>query len=181
MTKHIAIVGGSCVDIFAASALPLVAHDSNPGTVRIGFGGVGRNIAENLGASWAERNLIAAFGSDPFSTQMLPIRPRRALHTEHSLICPERQAPYYISVNDCNGDMAVAVNDMKICERITPVPLSGELPVLNACDAVMLDANIPEESDRFLVARCRAPLFADAVSTSKAVKLVPRSPSSACD
>ncbi|MFH1512028.1 MAG: carbohydrate kinase family protein [Bacillota bacterium] len=171
MKKRIAIVGGSCVDIFATSVLPLIAHDSNPGTVNIGFGGVGRNIAENLARLGQDAVLLAPFGDDPFSEQMLSHTAAAGVNTEHALISSGDNAPYYISVNDSSGDMAVAVNDIKICDRITPGFLSAKLSMLNDCDAVILDTNIPTESIAFLASHCKPPLFAEAVSTRKAVKL----------
>lgn len=176
MSKRIAIVGGSCVDIFATSALPLVMHDSNPGNVNIGFGGVGRNIAENLARLGQDVMLIAGFGVDPFSAQMLRHTADTGVRTEHSILSAEMQTPYYISVNDSSGEMAVAVNDMEICGLITPDYLRGKLSVLNSCDAVVMDTNIPADSVRFLAMQCKVPLFADAVSTQKAMKLLPALP-----
>ena len=174
--KRIAIVGGSCVDIFATSASPLISHDSNPGKVNIGFGGVGRNIAENLARLGQDATLIAPFGSDPFSARMLDCTASAGVHTEHALIAPDCQAPFYVSINDSHGDMAVAVNDMQICELITPEVLSTKLDILNTCDAVILDANIPQESVSFLAKHCAPPLFAEAVSMKKAGKLLPSLP-----
>lgn len=171
MIKHIGIVGGSCVDIFATSALPLVAHDSNPGTVNIGYGGVGRNMAENLARLSQDVLLIAPFGQDPFSAHMLQYTAAADVNTRHVFVSEAEQAPYYISVNDCGGEMSAAVNDMKICEQITPDFLAGKLPLLNQCDAVILDTNIPQVSIEYLAARCATPLFAEAVSTHKAMKL----------
>ena len=77
----------------------------------------------------------------------------------------------YIAINDSQGDMFAAINDMKICDLITPAFLSQKLDVLNECGAVILDANIPAESIDYLACHCSAPLFADAVSTKKAMKL----------
>ncbi|MBN1777417.1 MAG: carbohydrate kinase family protein [Clostridiales bacterium] len=171
MNKRFAVVGGSCVDIFAASSLPLVAYDSNPGTVSVGFGGVGRNIAENLARLKQKVHLIAAFGSDPFSVKMLADTAASGVNTEDCLLMPDLKAPYYIAVNEPSGDMAVAVNDMESCNQITPAFLSGKLAIINQCDAVILDTNIPRETIDFLTAECKPPLFADAVSTKKALKL----------
>ena len=171
MNKRFAVVGGSCVDIFATSTLPLIAHDSNPGTISIGFGGVGRNIAENLARLKKTVHLIAAFGSDSFSAQMLTHTAASGVITEDCLLSSEQKAPYYISVNESSGDMAVAVNDMEICDQITPAFLAGKLAVINQCDAMILDTNIPKASIDFLVNECKPPLFADAVSTIKAMKL----------
>ena len=176
MKKRIAIVGGSSVDIFATSAKPLIDHDSNPGRVRIGFGGVGRNIAENLAYLKQDVLLIAPFGQDPFSQHMLSDTESAGVDIRHALIAPGAQAPYYISVNDPGGDMAVAIADLRICDFITPAFLSDKMTVINRCDAVIADTNIPEESIAYLVKNAEPPIFCDAVSTSKAMKLVPSLP-----
>ena len=46
--SYAVVVGGVNVDIGGIAFSPLVAADSNPGTVKISLGGVGRNIAHNL-------------------------------------------------------------------------------------------------------------------------------------
>ena len=176
MKKRIAIVGGSSVDIFATSAMPLIDHDSNPGHVKIGFGGVGRNIAENLAHLEQDVLLIAPFGQDPFSKHMLSDTEIAGVDVQHALIAPGEQAPYYISVNEPGGDMAVAIADLRICDSITPSFLSDKMAVINACDALILDTNIPEISIAYLVQHAQPPIFCDAVSTSKAMKLLPSLP-----
>ncbi len=172
MKKRIAIVGGSSVDIFATSDQPLITHDSNPGHVTIGFGGVGRNMAENLAHLEQDVLLIAAFGQDPFSIHMLAHTASAGVDTTHTLIIPDRHSPYYISVNDSHGEMEVAIADLRICDLITPSFLSQKLPVLNECDAVVVDTNLSEEAIRFLAYHCTPPLMAETVSTRKAVKLI---------
>ena len=171
--NHIIIIGGSCLDIFAVSSQPLVPHDSNPGTVHIGFGGVGRNIAENLSRLGQCVTLIAPFGDDPFSRQMLAYTAEAGVSVEHALIVPQAQSPYYISVNDSGGEMNIAVNDMRICERLSPSFVQQKLQALNRADAVLLDTNIPQETISHIARNCRAPLFADGVSTKKVMKLIP--------
>ena len=67
--------------------------------------------------------------------------------------------------------MSVAINDMEIQARITPEKLSERLELLNSMDAVVLDANLPEESIAFLCRKVQVPIFADAVSAAKVGKL----------
>ena len=172
MKNSFAVVGASCVDIFAASAKPLIEHDSNPGTVQIGFGGVGRNIAENLARLEQTVDLFAAFGSDVFSSQMREYTAASGVNTDGCLLSSEEKAPYYIAVNDSNGDMAVAVNDMSIADLMTPEYLTHKLDQINGHDAVIIDANLSKNTIEYLAANCTIPLFADAVSVSKAVKLL---------
>ena len=44
----IVVAGGANIDIGGQSQGPLAYRDSNPGTVTVSLGGVGRNIAHNL-------------------------------------------------------------------------------------------------------------------------------------
>jgi len=176
MKSRIAIVGGSNVDIFATSALPLIDHDSNPGRVTIGYGGVGRNIAENLARLGQDALLLAPFGKDPMSAQMLMHTKASGVDIKHIITTGEYQAPYYISLNDSNGDMEAAVSDMRICDCITPAFLERKRDVINACDAVIVDTNIPEEAIHNLALNAKPSIFCDAVSTGKAIKLVPLLP-----
>ena len=53
------------VDIGGRSAGPLVGRDSNPGTVTVSMGGVGRNIAHNLRLLGVRVSLLTALGEDP--------------------------------------------------------------------------------------------------------------------
>ena len=44
----VCVIGGANVDITASSASAFQIGDSNPGSVHVSWGGVGRNIAHNL-------------------------------------------------------------------------------------------------------------------------------------
>jgi pseudouridine kinase len=46
--KDILVIGGSNIDYLAKSSHPLIMEDSNIGSLKTAFGGVGRNIVENL-------------------------------------------------------------------------------------------------------------------------------------
>ncbi len=136
------VIGGNNVDISATSLAPLVAGDSNPGRVHTGLGGVGRNIAENLTRLGHDVSLIAAFGEDGFAELALSQARRIGLDCSHALRVPAGASCVYICVNGPDGDMAVAVNDMALCERVTPTFLATRMDVVNAADAVVVDANL---------------------------------------
>ena len=67
--------------------------------------------------------------------------------------------------------MALAISDMEICRHLSPEALEPRLGLLESAGAVVLDANLPAESIRFLCERLKAPVFADPVSVAKAEKL----------
>ena len=46
--SRVAVIGAVNIDICGRPFNPLIMRDSNPGTVTMSMGGVGRNIAHNL-------------------------------------------------------------------------------------------------------------------------------------
>ena len=56
------VIGGAHLDVLARSSAPLRAHTSNPGTTVRTFGGVGRNVAENLARLGTPTRMLLAVG-----------------------------------------------------------------------------------------------------------------------
>lgn len=172
MTQHtIVVVGGSNIDASATSFAPLVGGDSNPGFIRFSLGGVGRNVAENLARLGQRVSLVTAHGEDHFTEILTRHAQTVGYDVSQSAYCAAMPNSVYICVNDPEGEMSVAVNDMRVCEKITPAFLEPRLSRFADAEAVVLDANIPEDSIDLLARGCSAPLFADTVSTRKALRL----------
>ena len=171
--SYAAVVGGVNMDIGGRSFAPLVAKDSNPGKVRMSLGGVGRNIAHNMSLLGVDVRFLTAFGDDLYAQRIAASCGELGIDISHALTVPGGATPTYLFLNDCDGDMALAISDMEICERITPAYLAANLPLLNNAQLVVTDTNIPAESLRYLTEHCTAPIFADPVSTAKAAKLKP--------
>ncbi len=171
--SYAVVVGGVNVDIGGKSFAPLVAADSNPGTVTISLGGVGRNIAHNLALLGTDVRMLTAYGDDAHGQQVATSCASLGIDLSNALKVPGGTTSTYLYLTDEKGEMALAVSDMEICKRITPAYLSEKLPLLNNAQVVVADANISAESLVFLAENCTAPLFVDPVSTVKAEKLRP--------
>lgn len=165
------VIGGVNIDIGGRSFRPLVAKDSNPGKVTTSLGGVGRNIAHNMSLLGVDVRMLTAYGDDIYGQQIAASCAELGIDVSAALQIPGGTTPTYIFLNDDDGDMALALSDMEICERITPAYLSNNLNIINNAQLVVVDTNIPQESINFLAERCTAPIFADPVSTAKAPKL----------
>ena len=159
--SYAVVVGGVNVDIGGRSFEPLVAADSNPGRVTTSLGGVGRNIAHNLCLLGEQVSMVTV----PASCSELGIDLSHALRTS------EAPTSTYVYLADNLGEMALAVSDMSVCERITPAYLASQLPLLQNAQVVVADTNAPKESLEFLAQNCNVPLFVDPVSTAKAEKI----------
>ena len=171
-----AVVGAANIDIGGFPQGRVALQDSNPGRVVLSAGGVGRNIACNLARLGIETHLAAPLGTDAFADIVRANCARAGVDTDLCFTFPGAASSVYLFIADINGDMQLAVNDMDICLRMTPEALAGRMDALNAMDAVVLDANLPEESIAFLAGQLRPPLFADAVSAAKARRLLPALP-----
>ena len=169
--EYVAVVGGVNIDIGGRSFSPLAARDSNPGRVTVSFGGVGRNIAHNLRLLGVETRFLTALGDDMYSRRIADSCVELGIDITRANKIRGGSAPTYIYLNDCDGDMAVALSDMEICDKITPSYLAANISVLNNARLVVAEANIPEESLIYLADHCTVPIFADPVSTKKAYKL----------
>ena len=167
------VVGGVNVDIGGRSAAALVQADSNPGTVTVSLGGVGRNIAHNLCLMGADVRMLTAFGEDLHGQKIASSCAELGIDVSHALRCADAATSTYLYIADPEGEMAIALSDMSICQRITPAYLAANLPLLQNAQVVVADANIPAESLVYLAENCAAPLFVDPVSTAKAKKLLP--------
>ena len=165
------VCGGVNIDIGAHSFAPLRAKDSNPGKVELSLGGVGRNIAHNMRLLGVPTYLLTAVGGDSRASQVEESCKELGIDLSHALRVPDGRTSTYVFVGDSDGDMAVAVADMEICEKLTPDYFASQKELLDGAAAVVVDANLPRESIAYLVEHCAAPLFVDPVSTVKAEKL----------
>ncbi len=167
------VIGGANIDIGGRSFAPLVAKDSNPGSVTVSLGGVGRNIAHNLCLLGVNVSLLTALGDDLHGRQVTGSCAELGMDISRALLVPGGTTSTYIYLDDADGDMALALSDMAICDRITPAYLQQNEDLLSRADVIVADANIPAESLAWITGRCAAPVFADPVSTAKAEKLRP--------
>ena len=171
--SYAVVVGGVNVDIGGRSFSPLVASDSNPGTVKVSLGGVGRNIAHNLSLMGKDARLLTAFGDDIHGQRIAASCAELGIDASHACRITGGTTSTYLYLTDEQGEMALAVSDMEICKKITPAYLAANLSLLQNAQLVIADTNIPEESLIYLAENCTAPLFCDPVSTAKAEKLRP--------
>ena len=171
MGYKVTVIGGANADIAGTPSCVLNMHDSNPGSVFITAGGVGRNIAENLRNFGCDVSLISAFGNDIAGSLLVENCKSLGIDISMSKIFDDARTSLYVYINDETGDMHTAVNDMQITEKISPEFLSSCIDFINSGDACVIDANIPVESIEYICDNVSVPVFADPVSVAKCMKL----------
>ena len=169
--SYAVVVGGVNMDIGGRSFANLVGEDSNPGSISMSLGGVGRNIAHNLSLMGTDVRLLTAYGDDFSGQKIAASCSELGIDISHALRLTDAATSTYLYIAGPEGDMALALSDMEICKRISPAYLAANLPMIQNAQVVVADANIPEESLVYLAENCTQPLFCDPVSTTKAEKL----------
>ena len=171
--SYAVVVGGVNVDIGGRSQKKLVAADSNPGKVSISLGGVGRNIAHNMALMGVDVKMLTAMGEDVYGARIAESCRTLGIDASRALRLSDCATSTYLYIADEEGEMALALSDMEVCERITPAYLSANLQVLQNARVIVADTNIPAESLVYLAENCNVPIFCDPASTIKAEKLRP--------
>lgn len=152
--QRITCLGGANLDRKAETLHPLQYKTSNPVRVQESFGGVARNIAENLGRLGASVSLITGIGKDKEGESVLEHARQQGIDVSQSFTLSEEKTGTYMAVLDSDGEMVLALADMAIYDRIT-VPMIREKWIHIASSAwVVVDTNFPAEVLTYIVSRC---------------------------
>lgn len=168
---YITVFGGANVDIGGTPDGPLTLQDSNPGTIRTSMGGVGRNIAHNLALLGCRVKLVSAFGDDAHGRQLLESCEALGIDAGESLIAGDGQTSAYLYITREDGEMELAVNDMRVFQRVTPDFVAEKAALLGGSRLVIVDANLPERTIEAICRLSPCPVFAEPVSCAKARRL----------
>jgi pseudouridine kinase len=79
----------------------------------------------------------------------------------------------YIAIMDETGDLALALNDMRAIERITPEVLEARSDLLDSADLVVADCNLSADALAWLAGHASVPVIVDPVSVAKAPRIAP--------
>ncbi len=175
--SSIVCIGGANLDRKALGKQELRLHSSNPVTVTESWGGVARNVAENLGRLGCHTSLLTCLGDDHEGKTLLQETKLLGVDVSGTWILPGERTGTYTALLDPDGEMMISMANMDIYDRFTPEMLAERWSHIAAAKAVFADTNLPAESLQYLIERCRAegiPLYIDPVSSAKAAKLPER-------
>ena len=170
---EIIVIGGINIDIEGSPFKPLLKEDSNPGRIEMSFGGVGRNIVENVARAGGSAAMISVVGDDHMGQSAVRHLDGLGVDVRGIETIPGRNSSMYLSVLNHEHDMELAISDMDILEELTLEAVLRHEEVLRDAEAICLDANLEqdllEKVAETLAARGRK-LFFDPVSANKAGK-----------
>lgn len=162
----IACIGGAHVDRHAALKQPLVPATSNPCNIATSFGGVARNVAENLARLGRGVCIISRVGDDEGGRSLLAHLATLGVDTSMVSVAP-RPTASYTAILQPDGELVLGLADMDLYDEITPALI--DLTRLREFGLWFADTNIPVETLAHLA--LNGPLAVDAISVAKSRKL----------
>jgi pseudouridine kinase len=172
--RPVTCIGAANLDRKLRSLAGIALHTSNPASQSESFGGVARNIAENLARLGTPVALLTATGKDSSGAALLAHAQGLGIDTGGTLQLPEAASGTYTAVLDQDGEMVVALADMALYDRLDAAFVAASQARIATSALVVADLNLPLETVDAVVAEARrlgTPLVLVAVSEPKMARL----------
>jgi pseudouridine kinase len=162
-----------------------VPGTSNPAAGSTSFGGVARNVAENLAVLLAGTGvtveLISAIGDDAGGAALLAHLGRAGVGVQHVRVHAGRTTAQYVAVLEPGGELVIGAAAMAVLDQVDVAAIDAAWPQAVGpaadelqADWLFCDCNLTAEVLEHVLARARrtgTPVAVDAVSTLKVVRL----------
>ncbi|MGZ8318395.1 MAG: carbohydrate kinase [Telluria sp.] len=172
--RTVICIGAANLDRKLRSLDTLQMGTSNPARQDESFGGVARNIAENLARLGAQVGLVTAVGDDSSGNALLTHAEGAGIDTRGSLRLGGSCSGTYTAILDQQGDMVLALADMALYDQLTPDFMARAQPQRASAALTVADMNLPHDTLRTLLddaVRESVPLVIVAVSQPKMERL----------
>jgi pseudouridine kinase len=172
--RPVTCIGAANLDRKLRSLAGIALHTSNPASQSESFGGVARNIAENLARLGTSVALLTATGKDSSGAALLAHAQSLGIDTGGTLQVEDLASGTYTAVLDQDGEMVVALADMALYDRLDAAFVDSRQARIADSALVVADLNLPLDAVEAVLAQARrleAPLVLVAVSEPKMARL----------
>lgn len=147
--KTVVCIGGANVDRKFLMDRPAQMGTSNPASVSGSVGGVARNVAENLGRLGHSVKLLSIVGNDP-EWNLIEAASSSFMSTELTKVVDGLSTGTYTAILEPDGEMLLAMADMKIYDSLTPDHISKNDSTLLSAAFLVIDLNCPLETVEYV-------------------------------
>lgn len=178
-SERVVVIGSAGFDIVGRLEKDAQPETSNPAVIRTTFGGIGRNVAENLARLGQPVSLITAVGTDVPGDQLLEFLSPCAVDLSGCLRTPLFPTGSYLAVISKDGSRHIALADMRVMATLTPEYILSQQKVIEQASLIFMDANLPPRTMRKILTianHAHIPVCGDPASSILAVKLRPLLP-----
>ena len=172
--SHITVIGGANRDIMGKATESLVEQSSTPGKVSSSTGGVGKNIAHNMGLLGVTTKFISAVGDDSGGKKIINELYQNQVDTNNFIVSNNTPTGTYLSILDENNDLYTAIADMEILKNLSPWYMVEIKETITTSKFIIADTNLHTDTLAEICKICaeqQIKLLIDPVSAAKASKL----------
>lgn len=168
MKPYVLVLGVSVYDIFGFTDCNYREKDSNPGRVCVSFGGVCRNIAENMARVGVNTKFITIVGDDEKGKCLLEDAKSKNMDVSDALIIEGGSTPTYMAILDECGELRSAIVDMKITDQMSTEFIDSKAEIIKNAEYMVLDVDNPKILE-YILANFKGTtnFIVDSVSASK--------------
>lgn len=171
-SNKVCVIGGCNIDFIARSFDKINMYDSNPGYLEYSFGGVAKNISENLVKLGVKNSFITVIGDDNYSKELKLFLDKLNIDYQNSKFLNNSNMSQYISILDENNDLFTAISSMEVMKEIDIEFITKKLEYLRAFEYIILDTNLDENVLEFICKSCdKSKIIIDCVSRKKSLKI----------
>ncbi len=170
------VIGASGIDLVGRLESDIQIGTSNPAQIRFSFGGVARNVAENLARLGQPVTLLTVVGEDRDGEALITHTTKAGVNTDRILRTAERHTGTYLAVVNQAGELQFALDDMNAVELLDSEYIRSNQALFKEASGLFVDANLPAPTIKtafHLARRAKLPIFADPTSKSLAERLIP--------
>ncbi len=170
------VIGTSSLDVVGRLQGDLQMATSNPALIRTSFGGVARNVAENLARLGQPVCLLSVIGKDRLGEDVLAYTRNAGVDVSAVYATDKYPTGFYMGVLDEQGARQFAFDDMRSMDELTEAYLVYNEYLFEKSSLIFLDANLPEQTLKkafALAHKYKVPVCADPTSGALAMRLKP--------
>ena len=173
-SQKVVCIGGIAFNRKYSLSTPPVLGTSNPAISTKSYGGVIRNITENMARMDVDVCLISIIGNDESGKELRSQIRNLGVDTSQISISNDKPTAEYIAIFDDKNELVMGIASMDILDQITPKLIEDSWSSIRSSDWVILDCNLPKETiEKILEIKENAhfKVAVDTVSVSKAKRL----------
>lgn len=170
------LLGASSLDLIGRLEGDLQHGTSNPARIRAAYGGVARNVAENLARLGERVALITAVGADRLGEEILEATAEAGVDVSAAVRSENFPSGFYLATLDRQGALTFALDDMRVMASLTPPVIRDRQALFRTASLIFVDANLSPAALKTVFALAKkngTPICADPTSVSLAERLKP--------
>jgi pseudouridine kinase len=153
--KPVVVIGAASLDTIGRLRGEMQHGTSNPSQIHNSFGGVARNVAENLARLGQPVTLLSVVGNGAIGTHLLQHLASCGVDTSYVYCTEEHPTSSYLAILNSSGEFQFALDDMSAVNELSSAYLRQHADLINDAAMVFIDGNLSKASLRTILSIAR--------------------------